>query len=218
MNELDHESIRNSLGAFVLNAMPPLEMRRVADHVASCVECAHEVRLLRETSAELAWLPAPEDTGDLVDRITSALPRRSRRVVTRVAVGVAAVSVAVAGLLGSALVSERSENNDFVRVVASAERSVRLQPRNGFGGHGTVYIASGRAAVLLDGMPDPGRGRAYQLWAINDAKPASMIVAGGGGHVQRTFVWRGRADNVAVTIEPFGGSPVPTSDPVLAGR
>jgi len=218
MNEIEHEELRSALGAFALNAMPPLEMQRIEHHVATCTECAHEVGLLRETSAELAWLPSPENADDLVDRISSALPRRSRRVVTRIAVGVAAVSVALAGVLGTALVRERGRNNDLVRVVAAAERPVHLAAQKGFAGRGTVYIGHGRAALILDAMPDPGHGRSYQLWAINGTKPVSMTVVSGHGRVERAFIWTGRADEFALTIEPAGGSPVPTSDPVLAGR
>jgi anti-sigma-K factor RskA len=217
MNELEHEQLRSALGAFALNAMEPLEMRRIERHVATCAECAHEVGLLREASAELAWLPSPEDADDLVERISSALPRRPRRVVTRIAVGVAAVSVAVAGLLGSALVRERDRNNDLVRVVATADRPIRLAAQNGFEGRGSVYLSHGRAALILDAMPDPGHGRSYQLCAIKGTKPVSMTVVGGHGRIERAFAWNGRADEFALTIEPAGGSPVPTSNPVLAG-
>jgi hypothetical protein len=217
MNELEHEELRSALGAFTLNAAPPLEMRRLERHIATCAECALEVRLLREASTELAWLPSPEDADDLVERISSALPRRPRRVVTRIAVGVAAVSVALAGLLGSALVRERDRSNDLVRVVATADRPIRLAAQKGFEGRGSVYLSHGRAALILDAMPDPGHGRSYQLWAIKGTKPVSMTVVAGHGRIERAFPWKGRADEFALTIEPAGGSPVPTSIPVLAG-
>ena len=217
MNELEHEELRNALGAFALDAVPPIEMRRIERHVATCAECAHEVRLLREASAELAWMPSPEDAGDLVERISATLPGRPRRVLTRIAVGVAAVSVALAGVLGTALVRERDRNNDLVKVVAAAERPIRLAAQNGFSGRGTVYLGHGRAALILEAMPDAGRGRSYQLWAIKGNKPVSMTIVSGHGRVERAFTWQGGADEYALTIEPAGGSPVPTSDPVLAG-
>src|SRR5207245_5528840 len=110
MNEREHEEFASALGAFVLNAAEPLEMRRLEQHIAGCAECAHEVGLLREAATELALLPPLQDAGELVDRIASALPRRPRRIVIRVAVAVAAVSVAVTGLFGAGLVRERSRH------------------------------------------------------------------------------------------------------------
>lgn len=217
MNEREHEELRSSLGAVVLNAVPEPEMRRLEQHLAGCAECANEVRLLREAATELAWLPRPEDASELVERISSSLPRRPRRIATRTAVAIAAVAVAVAGFAGAALVRERSRNGDLVRVVASADRTVRLAAADGFGGRGTLYLSRSRAVLVLDGMPDPGRGRAYQLWAIRGAEPISMTVVHGHRRIDHVFAWTGRADRFAVTIEPVGGSPVPTSNPVLAG-
>jgi anti-sigma-K factor RskA len=218
VNQREHENVKSLLGAYALDAVPAGEMRRLAEHIASCDECAHEVDLLRQASAQLAWLAPAEDPGELVDRITSSLPRRSRRVVTRAAVAVAAVAVIAAGLLGGAFVRERGRNTDLVHVVATAGRTVTLQAQKGFAGRGRVYVAQGRAALVLDHVPDAGRGRAYQLWAIRDAKPVSMVVVDGHGHIERAFRWSGRAEQFAITIEPVGGSPVPTSAPVLAGR
>jgi hypothetical protein len=217
MNEREHEELRSSLGVFVLNAAPPPEMQRLEQHVAYCAECAYEVRLLREAATELAWLPPPQDADELIERISSSLPPRPRRIATRMAVAAAAVAVAVAGLAGTALVRERGRNGDLVGVVATAERTVRLAAEKGFGGRGSLYLARERAVLVLDAMPDPGRGRAYQLWAITGAKPHSMTVVGGHRRIDHVFVWTGHADRFAITIEPMGGSPVPTSDPVLAG-
>jgi anti-sigma-K factor RskA len=214
----DHADMKTLLGAFALNALPAEEMQQLEQHVATCAECAHEVRLLREASTQLAWLPSPEDPGELVERIAAALPRRPRRIVTRVAVGIAAIAIVVAGLLGATLVRERSRNGDLVHVVAAADRTVTLAARRGFEGRGRVYLGRGRAAVILDNVPDPGHGRAYQLWAIKDAKPVSMTIVHGRGRVERAFRWTLNADEFAITIEPLGGSPVPTSNPVLAGR
>jgi hypothetical protein len=114
-------------------------------------------------------------------------------------------------------VRERSRSNDLAAVVAESRRSVRLSGQGGFEGLGALYVSEGRAALVLDDVPPPGRGRSYQLWAITGEKPTSMTVVGGEDRIVRLFDWSGRADSFAVTIEPAGGSPVPTSDPVLTG-
>jgi anti-sigma-K factor RskA len=185
--------------------------------LSGCEDCANEVRLLRSTTAELAWLSEPASTGDLVDRISRKLPARRRRLVTRISAGVAAVAVAGAGFLGVSLMRERAENAQLADVLADASRRITLGPQGGFQAHGVLHIASGKAALILEDLPDAGRGRTYQLWAITGARPRSMTVVDGTGRVVHVFDWKGVADRFAVTIEPAGGSPVPTTDPVLAG-
>ncbi|HYZ93152.1 MAG TPA: anti-sigma factor [Actinomycetota bacterium] len=218
MTDGNHTEVQSLLGAFVLNAVSASEHRLVERHLESCAECAREVGLLREASSELAWLPAPEDAGELVERISAALPPRPRRIVVRALSAVAAVAVAAAGFLGASLVRERDRSDDLAAIVAEAGRSVRLHPQaSGFEGNGNLFLTGKRAALVLDDVPPPGRGRSYQLWAVSGDKPVSMAVVDGKTRIVRLFEWSGVADSFAVTIEPSGGSPVPTSDPVLAG-
>lgn len=217
MNERDHEDLRSLLGAFALNATSATEARRVERHIDGCDECAADVRLLRESASALAWLPEPADTEDLVDRISRSLPARRRRLITRVVTGIAAIAIAAAGFLGARLVQERSVNAQLADVLADATRRIPLGPQGGFEGRGVLHLAAGRAALVLEDLPDPGRERVYQLWAIAAAKPRSMALVEGSGRVVHLFEWRGLGDGFAVTIEPSGGSPVPTSDPVLIG-
>jgi anti-sigma-K factor RskA len=217
MNEREHQELRSLLGAYALNATDALEARRVERHLQTCDDCANEVRMLRDTTAELAWLSEPAEAGDLVDRITQRLPARRRRLMVRLSAGIAAVAVAAAGYLGVSLLRERAANDAFAHVLASATRRVSLGPQKGFTGHGVLHIAEGKAALVLDDLPDAGRDRAYQLWAIAGAKPRPMTVIDGAGRIVRLFDWSGTGDRFAVTIEPDGGSPVPTTEPVLLG-
>lgn len=217
MKGLEHDEIRGLLGAYALNAVDEIERAKIARHVSSCESCAHEVRLLTETAAELAHVPEPEPASDLVERITAALPRRRGRTITRVVSAVAAIAVVVAGLLGGALVRERDRNERFEATIARATRVVRLTAQHGFQGSGNVYIASGIAAVALDRMPDPGKDREYQVWAIDGGRPVSLGVVGDTRRITMTLPLRTRPDAVAVSIEPDGGSPVPSSDPILSG-
>ena len=216
MSERNHAQVQSLLGAYALNAVSETERAAVRKHIESCADCAREVAMLTEVAAELSWLPGPVETGELVDGIVAALPPRRRRLMTRLAVAVAAVSVAAAGFLGATLVRERSRTDDVSDVLARARSTVRLQPQGGFEGSGTLYISDDAVVVTFDDLPAAGRERAYQVWAISDGKPASVGVIGGDGRVVRLLDWRGRADAFAVTIEPAGGSPVPTTDPVLA--
>ena len=216
MTDTQHSDLQELLGAFALDALTPLEHRRVERHLASCDECSREARLLREAATELAWLPSEQDADELIDRITGSLPYRPRRMAVRVFAAVAAVSVAASVFIGTQFLRERARDSELTKVLASSGQHVALEPQSGFGGRGVLHLARGKAALVLSDLPNPGRGRAYQLWAIAGGKPRSMTVVGGTGRVFAVFDWNGNAQQYAVTIEPAGGSPVPTSNPVLA--
>ncbi len=217
MNEHEHEELRSLLGAYALNATDAFERRRVERHLSTCDECENEVRTLSAAAAELAWLPEPADAGEIVERVARKLPMRPRKLVTRLSVGIAAVSVVAAGVLGGLLVNERNQSDRFADVVAAADAQVRLGAQGGFEGAGVLHLAKGEVAVILEDLPDPGRDRAYQLWAISGGKPRSVAVIDGDGRVVGVYDHTAKADRFALTIEPSGGSPVPTTNPVLVG-
>jgi anti-sigma-K factor RskA len=72
-------------------------------------------------------------------------------------------------------------------------------------------------------LPPAASGRAYQVWLIQDGKPVSVAVfnSDSDGHAlveDLTLPSSSRgASLVAVTDEPAGGSPAPTTTPFLAG-
>lgn len=214
----EHEEMQSLLGAFALNATSAIEARRVERHLEKCDDCANEVRLLKEAAAELAWLSEPADTADLEQRITTNLPARRRTMTVRILAGAAAVAVVISGVLGASLIRERSLKSDLEEVLTTATRQVLLDPQGGFQGRGVLHVGRGKGALVLEDMPEAGKDRIYQLWALAGATPRSATFVEGTGHVVHLFDWTGRADDrFAITIEPEGGSPVPTSDPVLVG-
>lgn len=101
-----------------------------------------------------------------------------------------------------------------------------LAPKEGFAGSGRVLVdaETGEAHVVLAGLPAPGPGKTYELWAIRGDRPpepAGLVVVGGA---PATAV---RVDRIpapadvaafAVSIEPEGGSTSPTGPIVLVGK
>ncbi|WP_227984397.1 anti-sigma factor [Nocardia spumae] len=86
------------------------------------------------------------------------------------------------------------------------------------GGRVEVHSSAGLSelAVSVAGLLPPGPDRSYQIWlssadgttdslAVFDSPPASTVVAG----------FRS-ADTIAVTVEPAGGSPRPTTKPIAS--
>lgn len=216
MTEQEHDELRSLIGAYAVDATDAVERRRIERHLPTCEECANEVRMLRETASELAWLPDPAEAHRIIEDLGRRIPVRPRRLVSRISIAVAAVSVVVAGVLGGLFVSERNGNARLTDVLASASRQARLGPERGFEGRGVLHIADGEAALILQDLPPAGHDRAYQLWAIKGSMPKSLAVIDGEGRVVKLLEYTGSGDRFALTIEPAGGSPVPTSDPVLA--
>jgi hypothetical protein len=69
--------------------------------------------------------------------------------------------------------------------VLSAPRTVTasLAPQGGFSGSGRVLVdaQTGEAHVVLAGLPSPGPGKTYELWAIrgsNPPEPAGLVDVG----------------------------------------
>ncbi|HEV2122815.1 MAG TPA: anti-sigma factor [Chloroflexota bacterium] len=110
---------------------------------------------------------------------------------------------------------------------AASGRVVPLAPSGSGAPGGRVALiappenAAGQEArlVLVD-LPEAPPGRTYQLWLIAGGTPRSAGTFQGSEDV-RTVSVQGdprQAQVVAVTVEPRGGSPAPTSQPILVGQ
>ena len=84
--------------------------------------------------------------------------------------------------------------------------------------------ASRTGALRAYGLPRAPEGRRYQLWLIERGRPVPMPVfdADARGRALLTGIpmpaTREGIDAIAITVEPAGGSPAPTSAPILVGR
>jgi anti-sigma-K factor RskA len=87
------------------------------------------------------------------------------------------------------------------------------------GGEVTLYWSAdeGRSAVVVEGLPDVGAESTYELWYIDDSGAASA----GTFDVEGDETWRvldgqfAPGVAVGVTVEPAGGSPQPTTEPIV---
>jgi anti-sigma-K factor RskA len=88
------------------------------------------------------------------------------------------------------------------------------------GSFARVVVASsrGEAVFLTDGMPETSSDEIYELWLIDDDGPAPAGLFDVDERGRATRVLTGDlagAAAIAVTVEPAGGSPQPTSDPLM---
>ncbi len=112
----------------------------------------------------------------------------------------------------------RQRAAELARVLAAPDAKVHRGQLPG-GGSGSVVVSqsTNRAAFLASGLPAAPGGKTYQLWYADGGtmRPAGLLHGGGDG---TTMLMDGKLDGataMGVTVEPDGGSPQPTSDPLL---
>lgn len=217
----DHAEANSLLGAYALHAVTPLEELRIERHMKVCVNCAREARLLGEAASELAFMLDGQELPDtLVDSIVESVPVAQSRVrpLVRTLAAVAAVALIAVGLLGATYVASRQKADSLAVVVAHAQRQVKLEATDKLAASGRVYVSETHVALVVDGLPPAGPSRTYQLWSLRKGVPTSLgVFKPTDGKVVRITSVKGPADAFAITVEPAGGSEVPTGTPILLG-
>ena len=91
-------------------------------------------------------------------------------------------------------------------------------------GNALLNMEQRKAMVLITALA-PTVGKDYELWVIRKGSPpvpAGILKPGRDGkviaEVKPELLQAGRPDIFAVTVEPPGGSPAPTTDPFLIGQ
>jgi anti-sigma-K factor RskA len=222
-------------GAFVLDALDERERTSFSRHMESCESCALEVDELRETASRLAddvWsVPPPRLRAAVLARVAvlrqEAPPRRSRaprvhrqswRHRTTMAL-VAAAMVGLAALSGVVIVQKQrgDAEREKIQAVLSAPDATLRTAQLSNGGLVSVMMSPSRdaAVVTLARAQTFDSGHAYQLWTLRGGKPVSAgVMPAGKGDALVYVTGLSGAQSVALTVEPAGGSPQPTT-PIL---
>lgn len=234
--------------AHALGALEDDERRAFAAHLRACEACRQEAAEFEATAARLAAAvsqpPPPAAKAQVmaaIDGVRQLPPRVAApgsagpalgRILTRRAVPLAlAASIAAAALGGIAVWQTRNGQDledrarqtqrqlDTISAVLAAPDARTVHGRAANGALTTV-VASARqnkAVFTAANLPAPGAGQTYQLWFDHDGtmRPAGLIDHDG------TVILAGSpadAGAVGLTLEPAGGSPRPTTDPLLLLR
>lgn len=229
-------------GPYALNALSDAERVAFEEHLAQCESCRGEVAELRETAARLSSAvaePAPPQLKDAVlDQVhrTRQLRPEGGQIVplrrpgwsTRLTALAAAAAVIAAVLLGAQVINlnrDLEQANQQLSQLADTQAAVTdvltapdarvvTSDRGATAAAVVISRKAGKLAFVPQRMPAPGPGRIYQLWLIT---PHGAHSAGLLGEAAQPVVARTVAGTrqVGVTVEPAGGSPQPTTDPVL---
>lgn len=247
-----HDSVRDLLAAYLLDAVDEHERRLVEEHLLTCPACEHEVAALVPTVEALALAPtpltppahvrdavlggiepptrtggpsqtpteaaaAPEVVSPAPSRDDDLAARRNSRAARRLSLLVAAAA-AVALFMFVAIGPFRGAPDVTTEAVAAAADAQRFEAQLG-AATATVIVSRemDKVAIETRDMTPAPEGQDYQLWfshpdgTVSDAgvmprdEDAEMVLENDLGD----------AVGVAMTMEPEGGSPQPTSDPVV---
>lgn len=221
-------------GAYALDAVDGQERGRFEDHLTGCLACQDAVAGFRDTAGRLASLtetapPAWIGMAVLAELTTGRpgasvpadpsgtgprqyFPRpRSRRWLVAAAAG----TLLAVGLVGDPGGSPPSPPTVAARILQAPDAQQVAQHLHG----GTVTLVRSlqrhRMLVEARDLPVAPPGRDYQLWLR--APDGAMVSAGliPAGSSNRTTdlraAHRATSPEAAITIEPAGGSPRPTT-------
>jgi anti-sigma-K factor RskA len=242
MNRMDHGRFEELKDAYVLSALPEEERQEFEEYLASHPERRAEMEELSAVADLLALSPQEhEPSPRLRSRIMDAVgaeavrPRGSRRSVFAwigELLGPRNLALGAAALLVIGLFSWGMLLQGEVQDLQGRVRSLQNQPQElqtvELGGAGTeqgaraelVTLGGNRAVLVVEDMPPVPEGKTYQIWVIEDdvPKPSGLFEPNRDSVAAVVEHPLGGGDVVAVTVEPEGGSPKPTSDPMLAAE
>lgn len=233
-------------GAYAVDALTGDELDEFESHLDHCPSCAEEVRGLRETAARLGLATAiatppwmREQVLDATNRvrqlppsgvrlITVNGPRRRRRLSRRLPrpIAVTAMAAAIVALavlqLGTRhqLQQAQTSNQTIASVLSSSDARIE-QSSSAVGGR-VIAVISPRdreAVITASGMPAPSDAQVYQLWVISSAGARSIGLLPGSSVRATSPVLADDVqpgDQLAVTIEPAGGTKQPTAIPIVS--
>ena len=149
----------------------------------------------------------------------------------RALVGLAAAAAfVVIALMGAVLVNQRNDLDDLEDEVAAAQGdaaltellgdpATRVVDLEGEGTQARAFVGQdGESVLVADGLPALDGDRTYQLWGLPEGGD-EMVSLGLLGEQPGDSEFRVESEitTLAITDEPSGGSPVPTSDPLVIG-
>jgi anti-sigma-K factor RskA len=235
--------------AYALDAVDERERAEFESHYPTCAVCRPEVAGFRETlsqvAAAVAVSPPPSLKANVMAEIGNTrqlsplLPESvvdlathrnaKQRMVRSLSIAAALIVIAV----GAFAVGRHSGAGSGYATAAAAvfeqpdARTTPLDKTDAATGAGAasasikvVWSPSDKKAVVVgDGLPDPGPGKAYELWLVDGtgAHAVRLLDKAEGRQVRRVVDVNGEPTQWAVTVEPAGGVDKATGPIIFAG-
>ena len=239
---MDHVRFEELKDAYVLGALPEEERREFDEYLATHPERQAEIGELGAVAGLLALSPheqepPPELRRRIMDAVEAevihpAESRRSWRALIGEFLGPHNLALGAAALLVIGLFSWSMLLQGEMQDLQGRVQSLQSQPQEPqmveLGGAGTeqgaraelVTLEGDRAVLVVENMPPVPEGKTYQIWVIEDdvPKPSGLFEPNQDSVAAVVEQPLDGGDVVAVTVEPEGGSPKPTSEPMLAAE
>ena len=221
------EDLHDLVAPYALDALEPAEREAFERHLDECADCRAQLADLQEATMALAYAESTDPPPALRERILEGarsengakvipFPRRRWLFPATVAAAAAAVVVAVGvGLWASSLSQdldrERSANAGYARalqLLGGGAEVTQLSDAEG----GLLVAPDGEAALVVCGLQAAPEGKTYEAWVIEGETPRPAGLFRGGGGCPPVLLDRDvpSGAQVAVTLEPQGGSDQPT--------
>jgi anti-sigma-K factor RskA len=227
----DHGRWEDATASYLLGALPDDERPAFEAHLERCPACREELEELRVAADALPVAAPPmrppptlkarimaeveREAALLADARRPAEPPRRRFPRLRFALPAPAVAALACGALlvglgagawlfsGSGGHTVPFQRGAGLTATASAE----------------LDVAGGQAVLVARGLPAPPRGHVYQVWLQRDGHApqptAALFTPRRDGSATASVGDVDGIQRVMVSSEPLGGSPAPTTAPIL---
>ena len=198
------------------------------DRISTSLPPRPERRVEESTEDVAPVAPIAPAAGTASDELAArrdAKQRRSGSNLTRIILSVAAavivlvVGFAVVRQSGSSKttsLASQIQKDAETAATAPGSKSTTLTGETGASVR-VVVDSSGRGYLLPENLPALDEGSTYQLWSVDGGTPVSLGLLGSDPGV--TLVAASTdVNSMAITAEPAGGSPAPTSDIIALGK
>ncbi|MDH6571468.1 anti-sigma-K factor RskA [Streptomyces sp. SAI-117] len=205
-------------------APPPSALR---DRVLAAVRTTPQESAVRPEPARARPEPARARRSQLPPHVWGAQPpprqRPRRPLFVPFATATAAAALVVASLFAvqadrtqDELDAQKAQASEIAHVLQAADAlATRGQDAQGRTIGVIASASEGRAVVTLSGYDPPPSGRVRQLWLMRpDEQPRSLGLFAADTPLVASGLDKS-ATSLAVTVEPDGGSPQPTTQPVV---
>jgi anti-sigma-K factor RskA len=231
---MDHERFDELKDAFVLGALPEEERREFEEYLAAHPERQAEIDELGAVAGLLALSPQEQEPPPGLRRsIMAVVEAEAERPSAgsglarmRGFLGVRTLALGAAALLVIGLLSWNLLLQAQIRDLQSqAPQDGRLVALEGSGAARqakveVMILHNNRAVLMAENMPPVPEEKTFQIWVIENEvpKPGGLFETGEEWIVTSVETPLDGADIIAVTVEPEGGSPQPTTDLMLRAR
>jgi len=233
-----HEDYKEMIPAHALSTLDGADESALHEHLEGCAECRRDLEQWQAVAASLALSADPVEPSHAVRQklltqiqsekaVSNVVPLKSPQRNLWNSLGslgqIAAVIIFAALIIAVVLLWQQNrrhrQETQLIEILSSpGARMKDLHGTNEAPGASAkiVFDSTGRALLIVNGLPRPPQGKEYQLWFIEPKLPPrpgntfSTDDAGRAQAEQHMLAQDGDYSVMAVTLEPAGGVKSPT--------